>query len=267
MSINILHLSDLHLANDLVLRSLGRLKPWWKRPATSLTEGLKNAVRELHPEYVVISGDFVNKPTPGCFSAAAEYVRNVLLDAGVDIKTRLLVVPGNHDASFIPRAQPDDAARLGRYRNFLQQLFGEKDVETRKLRYIHADEQEPVIFACLDSTLKDHFPLAEGQVGMGQIEWLERKMRKVERRSETNGRQIKIAVLHHHCNPHPRIWSGRRTLYDPARCGRSFAGIRLNRVQSGPAWTQTPSPCDSQAQVRWDAHGYRRRRNRHLPIP
>jgi len=195
----ILHLSDLHLGDDLVLRSILRLKSWRRRPTTKLTDGLKAAIRDLSPDYVVISGDFVNKPNEESFAVASRYIRELLLDAGVDLKTRLLVVPGNHDASFIPRAQPDDAARLRAYRHFLKELFGETDVETRKIRYTLVDQQERTIFACLDSTLKDYFPLAEGQIGVGQLNWLKKKMARAEQLLGNSGRLIRVAVLHHHC--------------------------------------------------------------------
>lgn len=195
----ILHLSDLHLGDDLLIRSLLRLKSWRKQPSKKLTDGLKAAIRDLNPDYVVISGDFVNKPNEESFAIAAKYVRELLFAAGVDLKTQVLVVPGNHDASFIPKAQPDDAARLRTYRHFLKELFGETDVETRKTRYVHVDQQERTVFACFDSTLKDYFPLAEGQIGVGQLRWLQRKMARAEQLLGNNGRHIKIAVLHHHC--------------------------------------------------------------------
>ncbi len=197
----LLHLSDLHLGKDLLWRSLTRLRPWWKNPSKEITDGLKDAIRKLQPDYIVISGDFVNKPDERSFRQAARYVRDMLADCGFDIRRRLLVIPGNHDASFAPQAQPDAASRLREYRRFMRALFNEDDVEARKPRYVHRADDEPVVFACLDSTLKDLAPLAEGEVGPGQLRWLERKVKELKLFTEDPGQLVKIAVVHHHCIP------------------------------------------------------------------
>ena len=197
----LLHLSDLHLGDDLLWRSVTRLRPWWKRPSRGLTDGLKDAIRKLRPDYIVISGDFVNKPNEKSFKQAAQYLRDLLADCGFDITRRLLVIPGNHDASFAPRAQPDAASRLGEYRRFMQLLFNEDDVEARKLRYMHRVDAEPVIFACMDSTLKDEPPIAEGMIGQVQLRWLEREVDELKMFAPESGQLVKIAVVHHHCIP------------------------------------------------------------------
>ena len=112
-TLRILHMSDLHLGAILLAMAFSR--SWKRKPSQAITDGLKAAIRSLRPDYIVISGDFVNKPHPRWFGFAAQYLRNLLLDAGFDL-LRLLVVPGNHDTSFFPRSHMDDTERLGQFR-------------------------------------------------------------------------------------------------------------------------------------------------------
>ncbi len=197
----IMHMSDLHLGSDIILRSIYRRRSWVAPDIGSVTAGLSAAVRNLKPDYLVISGDFVNKPTPKTFNVAASYVRDLLSGAGFDYRTRLLVVPGNHDVSFLPRKQEDDFARLRLYRNFLRVLFGESDVDARKTRYFLLNADHRALFACLDSTLRSSAPLAEGEIGVSQRRWLSDKMSNTALANHVIKRYAKIAVLHHHCVP------------------------------------------------------------------
>lgn len=203
MSAKIMHLSDLHLGNDFIPRAVlsGRLK-WWKKVDERITAGLKNAIRTLRPDYIVISGDLVNKSNENTFGFAAKYLRALFLESGFDINERLLIVPGNHDVSFAPKKHPDDLRRLYLYRQFLRDLYGESDLEARRQRFVIVDPARRVIFACMDSTLKDHTPLAEGEIGNSQRQWLERKMKKLA--SQIGGsfsQYAKVAIMHHHCVP------------------------------------------------------------------
>jgi 3',5'-cyclic AMP phosphodiesterase CpdA len=167
-----------------------------------VSDGLKKAIRELKPDYIVISGDFVNKAQEQAFDQAAEYLRRLFLDSGFDLKERVLVVPGNHDVSFFPRKHSDDPQRLQRYKEFLRILFSESDSESRKQRFLFIDSLKKVLFLCLDSTLKDLAPAADGEIGASQIAWIERKMKQAELQIGRSLRQYaKIAVVHHHLVP------------------------------------------------------------------
>ncbi len=73
----IMHMSDLHLGSDIILRSIYRRRSWVAPDIGSVTAGLSAAVRNLKPDYLVISGDFVNKPTPKTFNVAASYVQRI----------------------------------------------------------------------------------------------------------------------------------------------------------------------------------------------
>src|SRR5579864_411535 len=176
MTMTILHISDVHLGNDIIPRSLIRLHAWWKYVDKNVTDGLARAIRNLKPDFIVLSGDIVNKPKEGAFRVAAKYLRDLFQNAGFDIKERLLVIPGNHDVSFFPEKNPDDLLRLRLYREFLRELFQESDIEARRQRFKHVDAKGKAIFFCLDSTLKNFAPLAEGEIGVSQREWLKNKI-------------------------------------------------------------------------------------------
>ena len=136
------------------------------------------------------------------FAIAQSFIRDLFLQSGLPLRERLLVVPGNHDVSFFPQKHTDDFRRLRLYRQFLLGLFDEDDIEARRQRYFRVDVEREILFACLDSTLKDSFPLAEGQIGTSQRRWLQSKL---DRWKSTLGdrysRFVKIAILHHHCVP------------------------------------------------------------------
>jgi 3',5'-cyclic AMP phosphodiesterase CpdA len=162
---------------------------------------LINAIRTLEPNFIVLSGDVVNKPQSSTYHAAATYLRNVFLSAGFDIRDRLFIIPGNHDVSFFPKKNPEDLKRLRLYREFLRELFGERDLESRRHRYTYVDSNSKVIFILLDSTLKNLPPVAEGEIGVGQREWVRRKLLEFKSQLRDFDEYTRIAVFHHHCVP------------------------------------------------------------------
>jgi 3',5'-cyclic AMP phosphodiesterase CpdA len=195
----IIHLSDLHLGDDIVWRSVARRRYWGKRVSKYITDGLAAALHNIAPDYVIISGDFVNKPDAKMFDLACSYVQNLFLQSGISLKDRLLVVPGNHDVSFFPKKHADDFRRLHLYRQFLMKLFKEDEIESRRQRFFRVDPRSEIIFACLDSTLRDSFPLAEGQVGASQLRWVSTKLDRIrDELGDRYSRFVKIAVVHHH---------------------------------------------------------------------
>ena len=198
----ILHLSDLHLGRDIIPRALIRLRPWWKRVDQSVIRGIASAIGQLEPDYVVISGDVVNKPKKTNFREASDCLRQIFLDSGFDLKRKVLIVPGNHDVSFFPRKHSNDRRRLRRYREFLRDFFGETDIDARLHRFYHVDSHGKVIIFCLDSTLKRSAPLAEGELGSVQRNWVKEELRKLSAQvGASYPDYVKIAVVHHHVVP------------------------------------------------------------------
>jgi len=195
----ILHISDVHLGSDIVIRSLKSFRVWWRYADKKVTRGLGKAIRELQPDYIVLSGDLVNKAEEDTFRTAAKYLRDLFLDAGFDMKTRLFVIPGNHDVSFFPASEPNDLERLRLYREFLRILFGEKDTDQRRHRFAHLDPKGKIIFFFLDSTLKDQWPIAEGEIGSDQRDWMRAQLHAFKNQlGDEYSQYVKIAVLHHH---------------------------------------------------------------------
>jgi len=201
--IKIAHLSDLHLGPDVVARALLARRAWNRPVRPELLIGLQTKLRQESVDYVVISGDFVNKPKTSCFEEASKLVRNFLANAGIDINEKLLVVPGNHDVGFFPRAEKDDFRRLKKYFKFLQALFQEDELLSRKHRFFRVDEDKKVLFLGLDTTMKSLPPTADGQVGTSQINWARKKLQgyrnQLDLRDSSLDEFIKIAILHHHC--------------------------------------------------------------------
>lgn len=91
-SIHILHLTDLHLASEVE----------WNHQV--LLDALKADLEKLRftqdaPSLVVFSGDLASDAsTPGTYEAVLEYLLAILDTLGLD-DTRLIICPGNHDAS------------------------------------------------------------------------------------------------------------------------------------------------------------------------
>lgn len=202
MAIKLLHISDVHLGNDWIPRAVLSRRRWWKSVDKRITCGLIEAIREARPDYIILSGDIVNKSHDRTFEAAARYLRYLFAQAGFDFMHKLLVVPGNHDVSFFPKRHPDDDGRLKKYVGFLRALFGEEDAAKRAFRFVRRDANLRLIFACLDSTLRDRAPVAEGEVGSAQRQWLRSEIKRLrEEIGEQYHSYVKVAVLHHHCVP------------------------------------------------------------------
>lgn len=67
---------------------------------------------------------------------------------------------------------------------------------------ILARQKGKIIFTCLDSTLKDHAPLAEGEIGISQREWVKKEILRFNNElGDAYASYVKIAIFHHHCVP------------------------------------------------------------------
>jgi 3',5'-cyclic AMP phosphodiesterase CpdA len=232
-----LHLSDLHLGDDIVARSLWKLRSWKKHVRPEITDGLAAAINQLKPDYIILSGDFVNKPESETFLFASAYLRDLFLKTSFDFRNRVFAVPGNHDVSFFPKAQSIDIERVFPYRRFLCHLYGETDIEVYRHHFIRVLNEERIILICLDSTLKDAPPLAEGQIGRRQLDWVRSELKQIEAQLKNDYSHFaKIAVLHHHCKgiadtpiKHDRLMQ----LLDAEDVLKLFAEVGVNVVLHG----------------------------------
>ena len=205
--IKIAHLSDLHLGRDFVIRSFLSRRLFWRTENPELIKGLTEVLSELKPDYVVVSGDIVNKSTSKNFRHAADTLRRMFQQANVDLSRAVLVVPGNHDAP-IRRLRHEYFGRLEDFITFLRDLFNENDFFTRRPQFVRLDVERGLCFVGLDSTLKVgnastqkrlfQWQIAEGELGPGQRAWFTKKMARLSQMHAGFEHFVKIVILHHH---------------------------------------------------------------------
>lgn len=205
MPTRIAHLSDLHFGDDLILRSLLDRRWYRNTEDAELVRNLSTCLRELKPDYLVISGDIVNKCDASSFGRAAAKVRKLTTDAGLDVASQLLVIPGNHDVNVFP-AESQYFGRIQPFVEFLKALFEEDNYRTRTERFIRVDVERRVCFLCLDTSLRDRLAAAEGRIGEAQWNWARKKIQELSATYPDFRRFVKIAVLHHH--PYPLAGGG-----------------------------------------------------------
>lgn len=192
--IRIMHLSDLHFGGDFWIQRIrtGRWRPP-QRP-DHLKKSLVKQLKQLQPDYLVITGDCVSSPRISSSESVVEYLKDVFLEANFDFKKRLLMVPGNHDVPF--RRITNESKRLSSFAQLQFRLFGEE----RDIRKVVTFPEDKILFLCLDSTLKSAQPIAEGEIGDEQLEWITERLNHLHAESaETFEEYIKIALVHHHC--------------------------------------------------------------------
>jgi 3',5'-cyclic AMP phosphodiesterase CpdA len=203
MPTTILHLSDIHYGNDFIPWAILHGRGFSKRPSDSLRRGLEDSVRQLKPDFVIISGDFVNKPGSKWFSESAQYLRDIFTNCGIDIRKQVLIVPGNHDVSFWGK-KSEDTVRLTKYQAFVAQLYEDANLEPRQPRFVKRVDDHNLIFLMLDTTLRSLVPVAEGEIGDTQLTWAREKLKELSLQLGAHyHKYAKVAVMHHHCVPIP----------------------------------------------------------------
>jgi predicted MPP superfamily phosphohydrolase len=231
--ITIVHLSDVHLGNDFFWRSTVRGRWYRDTEDERLLKGLEAALGTIKPMYVVLSGDIVNKCRRANFKHAAQRLKEIFSGAGIDVKNRVLVIPGNHDVRLIPE---DDEVfqRLKDFYYFLQDFFSEQTLRARKASFVKVDVGNKIAFYCLDSTLKEKMGVAEGEVGIAQRDKLLGKHEELKKLRLDFETFVKIAVVHHH--PHPIEHGGRdqfMQMVDTGRVINLFQNLGANIVLHG----------------------------------
>jgi len=233
MDVTIVHLSDTHLGDDYVVRSLLRRRLYWRTEDQELLHNLEKALRRVDPDYVVHTGDVVNKATEPNFTRASQTLRSLFSNAGIDVKKKVLAIPGNHDVKVLAE-EHEYWGRLAGFNHFLKLLFEEGDYRSRKPNFVKVDPERKMWFFCLDSTLKDHYQLAEGEVGVGQWDWFRNKFEILMKVYPDHNQFVKIVALHHH--PHPIQAGGQERfmqLLDSGRAINMFEAYGVNLVLHG----------------------------------
>ena len=163
-------------------------------------ELLVNAIDELNsldPDVTIITGDITENGYYLEFQKAVPY-----LD---EIKSPILVVPGNHDARHVG----DEC-----FEELIKNRYGILKDKKHGLKVIGLDSSEP--------------DLDYGRVGRSQQNWMEKELIKAD---EEN--LYKIIALHHHIIPVPKTGRERNVLSDAGDILQSLMSGRADLVLSG----------------------------------
>lgn len=184
----IVHLSDLHF---------GRIDP-------AIVGPLRNAVVELDPDLVAISGDFTQRARRQQFADARAFIESL------DLPT--LVVPGNHDIplyDFVERI----IAPLDRYRRYI----------APNLEPEYVDDE--VIVIGVNTARSMIFPFGEGRINEAQVD------RVVSRLAAVPPSLVRIIVTHHPFDLPPGVHERRllgRSAMAMARLAKAQADLFLS---------------------------------------
>lgn len=160
----------------------------------SVFETVIREVNSLKPDAVIVTGDLTNE------GLAKEYEKAKKLLSRIETK-KIIAISGNHD-----------------YRNTGYLLF-KKHFPFETVNELSDD----VIVVTLGTARPDR---DEGEVGYRQNLWLERTMRKYERK-------IKILAMHHHLIGIPDTGSARVEVIDAGDVLRAILATKVNLVLCG----------------------------------
>lgn len=189
--IDLLHLSDLHFSRDAEVHRFTGVTP--KRLARRFVDPL--LTKGINPQYLIVSGDFVQDGDSAEFALARPFISH-LLDYLKLPKSRLLLIPGNHDIRWkrgsLPAAGDD---RTSPYKDFFELMRGHEP-DTSFSDFIA--EEDITLVAFNSSMLESAKCPGFGFVGDEQLESVWKKVRREPRFSEDAPR---IGVIHHHVIP------------------------------------------------------------------
>jgi tetratricopeptide (TPR) repeat protein/3',5'-cyclic AMP phosphodiesterase CpdA len=216
----ILHVSDLHFGSrpgaDGKPRSMHRFgdgihnRPLHVDMASEIERLIKEG-RRPQDVFLIASGDIGYQADPDEYAAARVMFDEVRAKTGLP-QSNLVVVPGNHDVSWVEAKRNRGERRFNEYIFFLRKTLGkERFRETHPHVVFDAEEQKwpdpPTILgfyefsaenlffvglnSCLFETDEKHF----GLVGREQLELLRQRLERVPPEC------TRIAVMHHHVIP------------------------------------------------------------------
>lgn len=179
----IAHLSDLHIGSISFVEEL-----------------LINAidyVNEIKPNVTIVTGDITDNGYYLEFEEAASYLDQ--------IKSPILVVPGNHDSRHIG----DEV-----FEELIKNRYGTLKVKKHGLKVIGLDSSEP--------------DLDYGRIGRYQQNWMAQELKKAD---EEN--LYKIIALHHHIIPVPKTGRERNVLSDAGDILQTIIDRKADLILSG----------------------------------
>jgi hypothetical protein len=142
-------------------------------------------------------------------------------------------MPGNHDVKILAK-EHEYWGRLASFHHFLRLFFDERDYRSREPNFVTVDAERKIWFFCLNSTLKDQYQLAEGEVGVSQWDWFKNKFETLMKVHPDHHQFVKIVALHHHPDPieaagHDRFMQ----LLDAGTARNMFEAYGVNLVLHG----------------------------------
>jgi len=185
----IVHLSDLHF---------GRID-------RALIDPLRQAVSEVKPDLVAISGDFTQRARRSQFAEARAFIES--------LSARTLVVPGNHDIPLYDFAERLTAP-LRRYRDYISD-----DLEPE---YI----DEEMIVIGVNTARAIVFPIGEGRISAEQVDRIVGQLAKV------SPSLLRVIVTHHPFDLPPGVHE-RRLLGRSAMAMSRLAAANADLFLSG----------------------------------
>jgi predicted MPP superfamily phosphohydrolase len=200
----IMHISDLHFGSKI---------------NASLLPRLKEIVKEVRPDFLIVSGDLAENPSPRTMRRACKYI-NDLADACDKLKDHILIIPGNHDYKIkgnfglgrLTRIPFEVYFRRGglemkfwerwlTYSELTLKAFLGTALEDKLIKQV--DERCGIALFGFNSTpLFELFGFATGRVEADQILQLAIEL---EDNKDQWEKLFKIAVVHHHPVPIPYV--------------------------------------------------------------
>ncbi len=220
----IIHLSDLHFGTKPGGGTEVPMHRFRHQHAYSVTllEHITNVYRQWQNKFpeadfvIVISGDIAYQATRSEYEEAQKFVLGLLATTGVP-KSRLIIVPGNHDINWRLSGH-DRRQRFNEYLRFIRIVYGKEDFSKRyphvmwgefgddpphpsQIFSVHDLQEMQLIITGFNSCILEDDTRHFGLVGKTQLEYAQQAVR------QSGPDTIRIAVMHHHVLPIERRFS------------------------------------------------------------
>ncbi|MHA1440068.1 MAG: metallophosphoesterase family protein [Promethearchaeota archaeon] len=200
-SFSILHISDLHFGGKHKYNK-ENLEKYGKGYIINLKEDLTKDLKEnlkIEPDCIVLSGDLTWQGEEKEFEQGRLFLIDLCKEFNLDLKKKLIIVPGNHDIKWKKNVDFGDHRP---YKKFLSKLF-DQDSNVYSDEYFSMiqkfDDKMKVAIIGINSCIEESEEKAGiGSVGKNQLAWIEKEIRKKEINPDE---YLLIAVLHHHLVP------------------------------------------------------------------
>lgn len=192
MALNILHISDLHIAGDLS-------KPWLCLPRThspTLLQAVTSYVASNPSDYVFITGDISTDGELQSLQSAKTFITGHHSGGAIGLNLgagKYFMTPGNHDrysSRFLPLA-----TQCEKFHQVFGQLY-QNQGRPRSTGWMQDSHGLRLRVLTIDSMGDAGWTMAKGKVHEDDIDWL-REVYEEDLRNGDLG-DLRILLLHHH---------------------------------------------------------------------